>query len=496
VTDVGLPPLNYLSFCTGGGGLDLGLELAVPGARAVCLVERECFAIAHLVSAMEAGLLAPAPVWTDARTFNGRPWRGAVDGVIGGIPCQPHSVAGNRLAEEDERDLWAPFRRAVVQSGAWFVLIENVEGMLSSGGGKKVATTPHIRARDVCPHCNARRVDDHQIGLEATPEEFVEKLAWVFREAFRTLRADGTLWLNIGESAASSGGMGRGENTFRVGRRHQQRNVRGSKTYGLKRKDKIGVPWMLATALRDGFYRCETCEAEHIAARFPVFEGARWCMDCLIAGRPQSLKRTFRGWFLREEIIWNKPNCMPSSVKDAPTRAHEQIFLLAKSRHYFYDAEAIAEKASPNTHARVAQDVDKQAGSKRAHGGTRADRPMKAVVASPKAAAAPARVKANADWQSNTSGIVHMRNRRTVWTVPTVGYTDSHFATFPPALIEPCILAGAPKGGVVLDPFGGSGTVAQVAARLGRSAIVIDLNPDCRRMTEARLKDLQLELVA
>lgn len=364
------------------------------------------------------------------------------------------------------------------------------------GGAKKVAVTPHIKAKSECPHCGARRVDDHQIGLEATPEAFVEALAVIFREIHRVLKDDGTAWVNMGETSASSGGMGRGENKFRVGRRSQQRNVRASQTYGLKRKDKIGVPYMLATALRDGFYRCSSCESEHIASRFPVFEGERWCMPCLVAGLEHSVKRTFRGWFWREELIWEKPNCMPSSVKDAPTRSHEHVFLLAKSRHYYFDQDAVAVPASPNTHARVSQKVDEQAGSDRANGGTRPSRPMKAVIRSPKAVAAPPRVKANADWATNTAGVVLKRNMRTVMTIPTVGYTDAHFATFPPALVEPFILAGAPKGGVVLDPFGGSGTVAQVAARLGRSAIIIDLNPDTVRLTENRLRDLQLELVA
>lgn len=124
--------LHTISICTGGGGLDFGLELAVPGARPVCVVEREAFCAARLVSAMEDGFMAPAPVWSDARTFAGRRWRGCVDGLIGGIPCQPHSVAGKRRGQADERDLWSIARRIVVQSGAWFVLIENVGGMLSS----------------------------------------------------------------------------------------------------------------------------------------------------------------------------------------------------------------------------------------------------------------------------------------------------------------------------------------------------------------------------
>lgn len=130
--------LNLISICTGGGGLDLGVELAIPNARSVCMVEREAFGVSQLVSAMQQGLLAPAPVWSDARTFAGRAWRGAVDGLIGGIPCQPHSLAGKRLEREDPRDLWSTARRIIVQSGAWFVLIENVAGMLSSGGAERV----------------------------------------------------------------------------------------------------------------------------------------------------------------------------------------------------------------------------------------------------------------------------------------------------------------------------------------------------------------------
>ncbi|WP_367271951.1 DNA cytosine methyltransferase [Mesorhizobium sp.] len=131
---MGLHPghLDIISLCTGGGGLDLGIELAIPSARTVCMVEREGFAIAQLVSAMEEGLMAPAAIWSDARTFDGRAWRGRVDGVIGGIPCQPHSVAGRRRGSGDERDLWSTARRIIVQSGAWFVLIENVGGMLSA----------------------------------------------------------------------------------------------------------------------------------------------------------------------------------------------------------------------------------------------------------------------------------------------------------------------------------------------------------------------------
>ncbi|WP_370877457.1 DNA cytosine methyltransferase [Kaistia geumhonensis] len=126
-------PLDVISLCTGGGGLDLALDLAVPGSRAVVVVEREAFAVAHLVAAMDAGLLAPAPVWSDVGTFDGRPWRGLVDGLIGGIPCQPHSLAGRKRGSLDERDLWSDTRRIIARARPWFVLIENVAGMLAAG---------------------------------------------------------------------------------------------------------------------------------------------------------------------------------------------------------------------------------------------------------------------------------------------------------------------------------------------------------------------------
>jgi DNA (cytosine-5)-methyltransferase 1 len=126
---------NIISLCTGGGGLDLGVELAMPCARSVCLVEREAFAVSQLVCSIQQGLMAEAAIWSDVTTFNGRPWRGIVDGVIGGIPCQPHSLAGKREGEEDERDLWSDARRIIVQSGAWFAIIENVGGMLTAKPG-------------------------------------------------------------------------------------------------------------------------------------------------------------------------------------------------------------------------------------------------------------------------------------------------------------------------------------------------------------------------
>jgi len=138
MTNVAIRPLNCISLCTGGGGLDLAVELAIPAARTVCMVEREAFAVSLLVEAMRTGAVAQAAVWSDAGTFAGRPWRGLVDGLFGGIPCQPHSLAGKRLGADDERDLWSVARRVFVQSGAWWILIENVGGMLSSGGAERV----------------------------------------------------------------------------------------------------------------------------------------------------------------------------------------------------------------------------------------------------------------------------------------------------------------------------------------------------------------------
>lgn len=134
--DLGLRPLTYISLCAGGGGLDAALDLAMPTVRPAAMVERECYAAAILAEAMEAGALASAPIWDDATTFRGRPWRGLVDGVIGGIPCQPHSLAGRRKGASDERDLWSVMRRIIVQSGAWWCLVENVPGMLSAGRGQ------------------------------------------------------------------------------------------------------------------------------------------------------------------------------------------------------------------------------------------------------------------------------------------------------------------------------------------------------------------------
>lgn len=287
---------------------------------------------------------------------------------------------------------------------------------------------------------------DGQIGLELSIDAWVAELVAVFREVRRVLRSDGTLWLNLGDSYATGttsdrsptarGKHGYWENPA-VNKRIDGRSM------GLKPKDLIGQPWLVAFALRAD------------------------------------------GWYLRQEIIWSKPNPMPESVTDRCTKAHEQIFLLSKSPRYYYDFEATQEPCSPNTHARLSQDVEKQVGSARAHAGGKTNGNMKAVGR--KMAEPGSGTKNNTSFNEAVSLRTLTRNKRSVWTVATEAFREAHFATFPPALIEPCILAGCPVGGVVLDPFGGAGTTGLVADRLQRSAVLIELNPSYAAMANARI---------
>lgn len=298
-----------------------------------------------------------------------------------------------------------------------------------------------------------------QLGLEQTLGEHIEKMVAVFREVRRVLRKDGTLWLNYGDcyatsvngrSAADTKMLSEDDRTFRD-------KPFSTITDGLKPKDLCGVPWRLALALQDD------------------------------------------GWWLRQDIIWSKPNPMPESIKDRCTKAHEYLFLLAKSERYYFDAEAIAEAVTPSSIARLSQDVDSQEGSYRAHAGGKTNGTMKAVA---KRSGNKERKPASArgvpvDTDGKSSGAVAgsvpwegtTRNKRSVWEVCTAPFPAAYFATFPPALIEPCIKAGCPEGGTVLDPFGGSGTTGLVADRLGRDAILIELNPEYAAMAERRLKD-------
>ena len=281
---------------------------------------------------------------------------------------------------------------------------------------------------------------DGQIGLEQTPEEYIAAMIEVFRCVRDVLADDGTLWVNIGDSYASGGRKTR-DSDEKLAQRGM--DTRPADPAGIKPKDLIGIPWMLAFALRAD------------------------------------------GWYLRQDIIWHKPNPMPESVTDRCTKAHEYLFLLTKSERYFYDAESILEPASPGTHARLSQDVQNQIGSARGYAGADADRPMKAVgrghntrprKSVPNGAGTGFKVKNNDSFNEAMAIMPTHRNKRSVWTVPTKPYSGAHFATFPPALIEPCILAGSRPGDVVLDPFMGSGTTAQVAQALGRQWIGCEIN--------------------
>ncbi len=289
-----------------------------------------------------------------------------------------------------------------------------------------------------------------QIGLEQTPADFIEVMVQVFREVRRVLRDDGTLWLNLGDSYASTANGSIGKTTLQGGRASQSEYRRANALRkkavpeGLKHKDLMGIPWRVALALQAD------------------------------------------GWWLRQDIIWHKPNPMPESVTDRCTKAHEYIFLLSKSATYHFDQEAILEPCSPNTHARLSQNVMDQIGSIRAYGGGKTDGNMKAVGR--KAPAGDVRVKDNESFNSALAIPPTNRNKRSVWTVGTRGFSGAHFATFPAELVEPCILAGCPKGEVVLDPFGGAGTTAIAAFAHDRNAVLIELNPEYAQMAAARIE--------
>lgn len=288
---------------------------------------------------------------------------------------------------------------------------------------------------------------DGQIGLEPTLGAYLETMVGVCREVRRVLKPEGTFWLNIGDSYAASG-RGGGGGSFQdgdVGKKVGASNQRRKAAVGFKPKDLCMVPNRLAIRLQED------------------------------------------GWYVRSEIIWHKPNPMPESVADRPTGSHEKIWLLAKSPRYFYAAEAVLQPASPNTHARLSQDVQNQVGSARANGGAKTNGNMKA--GGRKLAAEGEGVKNNASFDAAMAIMPAMRNLRNVWTVATHPFKEAHFATFPPDLAELCIKAGCPRGGAVLDPFGGAGTTGLVADRLGRDATLIELNPEYAAMARRRIDE-------
>ncbi len=256
-----------------------------------------------------------------------------------------------------------------------------------------------------------------QIGLEQTPEQYIAAMVEVFRCVRDVLADDGTLWLNIGDSYASGGRKTR-DSDDKLAQRGM--DTRPADPHGIKPKDLIGIPWMLAFALRAD------------------------------------------GWYLRQDIIWHKPNPMPESVRDRCTKAHEYVFLLSKSERYFYDHEAIQEPADP-------------ANFRESRG-----------------------IRRTPDGQADQSGFRYgrkypMRNKRDVWSIAAKPYKGAHFATFPPALIEPCILAGSRPGDVVLDPFMGSGTTAAVALQHGRQYLGCELNAEYGALQAERINEAMEE---
>jgi DNA modification methylase len=284
---------------------------------------------------------------------------------------------------------------------------------------------------NACLNCGAKRIDE-QIGLEDTPEQFIENLVEVFRLVKRKLKTTGTLWLNIGDSYWGGKGRSGAKSAEIQDARTDSLNMGYHNALGgkgrtrptdkihkeIKPKDLIGIPWMLAFALRAD------------------------------------------GWYLRQDIIWDKPNCMPESVKDRCTKSHEYIFLLSKSKKYYYDYEAIKEPVKDNW-------------------GTRN--------------------RSNGKYHNEGTGLTPhsgleknytTKNKRSVWTVSPKPYREAHFAVFPPDLIEPCILAGCPTGGVVLDPFGGSGTTAGVAIKNNRKAILCELNENYISLIDERIASI------
>jgi DNA modification methylase len=301
----------------------------------------------------------------------------------------------------------------------------------------------------VCGKCGAMRVD-RQIGMERTVEEYVASLVAVFREVRRVLRADGTLWLNIGDSFVRQAGDDATRGTPNTGQAAVKlagcdRSGMGNNVPppGFKPKDLLGVPWRVAFALQTD------------------------------------------GWTLRCDIIWHKPNGMPESVRDRPTRNHEYVFLLSKSPTYYYDAEAIKEEASDATLLEMEQGYQGHLGLKgyEAAGEQNPSTVKERIIANARKRADQfGGTKHNGDTSKHSDGSIYtgkvMVNKRSVWTVNTVPLREEHFAAFPSALVKTCVLAGSRPGDTVLDPFVGSGTVCMVAQELGRASVGVDLNPE------------------
>jgi len=317
-----------------------------------------------------------------------------------------------------------------------------------TGHANKDLTVGDAIYKTICPKCGAER-KDLQIGLEETPQQFINNLVEVFAGVWDILADDGTLWVNLGDSYAGSNGNGQHEQSFGQSKYTPFESPTSGKKLGIKPKNLLGMPWRLAFALQDF------------------------------------------GWYLRQDIIWHKPNPMPESVKDRCTKSHEYIFLLSKKPHYYFDHKAIQEPSIYGADDRASR------------GDSRRDTGMNHIAAKKDKRAGEGCIAYEGKrTDNNTSGgqesfvhIEEMRNKRDVWTVNTKPYSGSHFAVFPTELIEPCILAGSRVGDIVLDPFFGSGTTGQVSQQLGRKWIGCELNKDYESLQNERVSQQGLELI-
>jgi DNA modification methylase len=291
-----------------------------------------------------------------------------------------------------------------------------------------------------------------QLGLEPTPEEYIDRLTIIMREARRVLRSEGTAWINIGDKWATSGTRQGNTHGGLGGDRNDSYRASPYRPLlkNLKDKDLIGLPFMLAFAMRAD------------------------------------------GWFWRQCNIWAKPNGMPESVTDRSTISHEYVLQFSKQSDYWYDNDAARTPAAPSTETRLAQDVDAQAGSKRANGGAKTNGLMKAVTRKTNKRRGHSRRHNgfNDRWDAmeRADQLAEGANLRSVWWIAPANYRDGHYAVMPDILAEICILAACPKGGTVLDPFFGAGTTGLVADRLGRNCVGIEINPEYAAMAERRIK--------
>ena len=305
---------------------------------------------------------------------------------------------------------------------------QNINGF--HGSSKADSDKGIIQYANHCPKCDAIR-ESEGIGLEPTPDLYVQNMVEVFREVWRVLKPTGTVWLNLGDSYVGTGHKGEYTDPKYSAGRNGQAIALNNKVNGLKSKDLVGIPWRVAFALQAD------------------------------------------GWYLRSDIIWSKLNPMPESVSDRPTKAHEYIFLLTKYPRYYYDIDAIREDHVSNM-TTLTWNERKELGDTSNNRG--ADTFNVVANGLPKG--------------QHPNG----RNKRSVWAIATQPYPEAHFATYPEKLVEPCILAGCPLGGVVLDPFVGSGTTMAVAQRLGRKGVGTDLSTEYLALASKRLGSIALPM--